>query len=163
MITESRTALATYLRNHEAVARGGVALFARVARGQRDRPYGAELSGLRDDVRVDLASLRTIMRRLDVDRARLLGAAVETGEALGRLKPNGRLVRRAPVTDLLEVEAMLDAVRAKTAGWQALAAAGVGPSEELVTLQDRAAEQADRLQAVHLVAARVLAAPGKFA
>ena len=99
----------------------------------------------------DRATLRGIMRRAQVPPDLLMGTALQVGERLSRLKPNGRLVRRSPLTPLIEIEGLLDAVHAKAAGWWALDAAGLGASiaPELPTLIARADSQIERLRAIH--------------
>lgn len=150
--------LAIYLRNHEAAAQGGVDLFGRMVGSQSSRSWGGVLTDLRGEVREDLESLRTLMRAWGVRPDPLAGLAVRVGERLGRLKPNGHLVRRSPLSDLVEVEAGLTAVRAKAAGWQALRVAPAPSAPvDLEELSRRAEDQLDRLGAVHAtVAATVL-------
>ena len=90
----------------------------------------------------------------------LLGSALRLAERVGRLKPNGRLLRRAPLSDLIEIEGLLDAVHAKAAGWRALAAAQQDKWSDSIgvdVLIQRAKGQVDRLAAIHQsVAADVL-------
>ena len=146
--------IAIYLRNHEAAARGGVDLFRRTQAGQRGRPWAGELHALRDEVEEDQRTLQDLMRRAGVRPDMLLGLAIRAAERAGRLKPNGSLLRRSPVSDLVELEALLSAVDAKAAGWRALQAAGsVGSQAELGALVARAVEQHRRLEAVHTQAA----------
>lgn len=152
-----KSALEVYLRNHEAAAQAGLDLFRRAARNQRDRPYGPELAELRDEVADDLESLRGLMEELGVRRDPVLGVGLRLGERLGRLKPNGGLVGRMPLSDLIEVEAMSDAVQAKSAGWRALVAAGVPTRTRLTDLVGRAERQADALRDVHRTASMSLA------
>ena len=94
-----------------------------------------------------------IMAELGVRPNPLLGAALRIGERLGRLKPNGALIRRPPLTDLVEIEALATIVHAKRNGWVALLAAKLeagGPSPELLTtLRQRADEQIARLSTIH--------------
>ncbi|SER22489.1 hypothetical protein [Microlunatus flavus] len=150
--------LAVYLRNHEAAAQGGAELFRRMASSQRRRPWGPELEDLTADVVEDLRSLRALLRGWRVSPDPWAGLTVKLGERVGRLKPNGHLVSRSPLSDLVEVEAGLDAVHAKAAGWQALLAAPTPtPSVDLDDLARRAEDQVARLRAVHVqVAAAVL-------
>ncbi|GAA1433409.1 hypothetical protein GCM10009616_25320 [Microlunatus lacustris] len=152
--------LSIFLRNHEAAARAGLDLVRRAARNQRRRPWGDELAALALEAEEDLTSLRRLMRRLDVAPDALLGTALRVGERAGRFKPNGHLVRRAPLSDLVEVQGVLGALTAKGAGWRALVAAHVadGGEPDLVALVERADHQTERLLAVHAdVAARSLA------
>ena len=144
--------LAIYLRNHDAAAQAGVELFRRAEGNQRDRPYGPQLTELRTEVEQDARALRSVLRAEGVQPDRAQGLLLQLGERAGRLKPNGSLLRRAPLSDLIEVEGMLDAVRAKAAGWQALTPiaaprwrAEVDPQE----YYDRAMSQAERLSTIH--------------
>jgi hypothetical protein len=150
--------LAIYLRNHEAAASAGTDLFARMARSQADRPWGPTLADVADDVAQDLLALRRLLRSRGVRPDTVSNLALRVGERVGRLKPNGRVVRRSPLSDLVEVEAGLDAVHAKANGWRALRAAGGGDTPtELDELSRRADDQVERLLAVHAtVAAAVL-------
>ena len=154
--------LAIYLRNHYAGAQAGQDLFRRAERNQRDRPYAAELTALRAEVEEDARALRAVLQAEGVQPDRPQGVLLQLAERVGRLKPNGALLSRAPLSDLIEVEGMLDAVRAKAAGWQALAAipasrwrAEVDPQE----YYDRATGQADRLSAIHREVATRLFTP----
>jgi len=147
--TESRM-LAIYLRDHAAAARGGADLFQRMRRSQGRHPWGRELESLAAEVLEDLRSLERLMQDWDVTPDPWTTLAVRVGERVGRLKPNGRVLRRSPLSDLLEVEAGLDAVHAKAAGWEALRAAGTPPTEvDLDELARRAADQVVRLTRVH--------------
>lgn len=155
--------LAIYLRDHEAAARAGVDLARRTASGQRQRSYTDVLQRLKREVGEDLASLRAVMRSLGIRPDPLLGLALQVGERVGRLKPNGSVLRRAPLSDLVEVEALLDAVQAKNAGWRALQVAGVDVPTAVADLAElirRAERQAAQLRELHEeVARRVLGAP----
>ena len=148
--------LAIYLRNHEAAAQAGRDLFRRTAANQRDRPYAGELAQLATEIEQDLESLRAIMRAVRVSPDLVQGLALRVGERVGRLKPNGSLLGRAPLSDLIEVEGMLDAVRAKAAGWLALAQVPEpdwGEAADTQALYERALDQAERLQEIHRIAA----------
>lgn len=87
---------------------------------------------------------------------------MQVGERVGRLKPNGSVLRRAPLSDLVEVEALLDAVHAKQAGWRALQVAGLNVPTSVADLAElirRADRQSAQLYELHEeVARRVLGA-----
>ena len=154
-----RQPLAIYLRNHEAAGQAGLDLFRRTAANQRNRPYAGELAELSTEIEQDLQSLRAIMRAVGVSPDRVQGLALRLGERVGRLKPNGRLLGRAPLSDLIEIEGLLDAVRAKAAGWHALSTVPSpqwGEAADASALYERALDQAERLSAIHRqVASRV--------
>ena len=144
--------LTIYLRNHEAAARAGQDLYRRTVANHRRKPYADDLRDLAAEARADLASLRRLMHELGVAPDRLLGLTLQLGERVGRLKPNGHLVRRAPLSDLVEIEGLLDATHVKAAGWSALVAAKVDdgqPGVDLAALAQRAEDQLQRLRVIH--------------
>lgn len=85
-----------YLRNHEAAAQGGRALFHRAAQTQRTRPWAEDLQSLATAIDTDVTSLRRIMRGMGISPDRVSGFGMRLGERVGRLKPNGHLITRAP-------------------------------------------------------------------
>lgn len=148
--------ISIYLRNHEAAAQAGRDLFRRASKAQRSQPWPGDLGSLASDVEDDLRSLRQIMGTLNVSPDLAAGIALRVGERVGRFKPNGRLLSRSPLSDLIEIEGLLSAVRAKEAGWRALRAAGVLPGRLEPLLEDllrRAERQIERLLAMHRLAA----------
>jgi hypothetical protein len=156
-------ALAVYVRNHLAAARGGVDLSRRVAGNAEGKPTAAELGALADEIAVDLQTLLEIATVLDVDENKPFGLAARVGERIGRLKPNGAAIRRSPLTDVIEIEGLLDAVGAKLAAWDALLSGTdprIGPvRSRLEDLRVRALDQQARLETLHRDAAvRVFAA-----
>ena len=154
------SSLEIYLQNHEAAAQAGSALFRRTAANQRSREYGDQLQALAAEVEEDHRRLRAIMSQVGVSPNVAFGLTLRLGERLGRLKPNGRLVHRAPLSDLIEIEGLLDAVSAKRAGWQALTTVestpGMDPGE-IDELLARADDQLSHLMILHTrVATEVL-------
>lgn len=153
------SALEIYLQNHEAAARAGVDLSRRAASNQRRQAHGPELKSLRRAIEEDRSRLRTIMSDLKVHPNPLLAVALQVGERVARLKPNGRVLRRSPLSDLIEIEGLLDAVTAKRTGWLALAAAQLPAdvADQVDQLISRADDQLARLAPIHAtVAATVL-------
>jgi hypothetical protein len=154
-MTDPRS-LTTYLNDHLAMATAGIELLRR-ASGSHPGRRAEELTRLRDEARSDLESLRSLMRRLDVPESRPMAALGWLGEKAGRLKPNGYLLRRSPLADVIELEGLRADVQGRLACWQVLRA--VVKDErvavaELETLIERAEDQADRLHALHLQAVR---------
>jgi hypothetical protein len=112
--------LGTYLKDHFAGASAGAALAARIAEGHQGRPEAGELSRLAADVEEDRSLLREIMSTLGIEPSTTLDVAAEVGERLARLKPNGRVLERSPLSDLVELEAMRLGVAGKASCWTAL-------------------------------------------
>ncbi|MEU9079257.1 hypothetical protein [Kitasatospora sp. NPDC048538] len=157
---DDRRLLALYLNDHLAGAYGGAALARRIAREHPDTP---ELWRLATEITEDRDTLVGLMRALGV-RPRwhrmLLGTAAEKA---GRLKLNGRVVRRSPLSDLLEAEAMRAGVQGKIALWRALraTAASDGPFDSrLRLLEERAGRQAGVLDARQAEAAEAVLRAG---
>lgn len=109
-----------YLNDHLAGATAVRALARRMARSLSDPADRDGLRKMLGDIEADGRALRTIMRSLDVPVARRRIAAGWAAEKLGRLKPNGRLVKRSPLSDLVEIEALSVGVSADLAGWTVL-------------------------------------------
>lgn len=147
-VSEVPSQRAIYLRNHEAAAQAGYDLFRRTVSNHRRKPYADDLRDLAAEAREDLNSLRAVLKQEGVQPDPLLAVTLRLGERVGRLKPNGYLLRRAPLSDLVEIEGLLDVVQVKSAGWEALAAAGVD-AVDLPALIARAARQRDRLATIH--------------
>ena len=112
--------LETYLQSHWAAAAGGVDLAARIARSHRGAAVGPVLAAVAEEIAEDQAALRQLMESLGLRPGRVGPLVARAGERVGRLKPNGRVVRRSPVSDVLELEALRGAVMAKRGGWDAL-------------------------------------------
>jgi hypothetical protein len=144
--------LHVHLQNHWTAATGGVDFARRVAGSHEGTAVGVALAEVADDVAEDRESLRKIMERLGVRPALLVPLAARVVERLGRLKPNGHLIRRSPVSDVLELEVFRGLVATKEAGWDTLAVLAETdhrlPGEWLSQLAERAREQAASLTAI---------------
>ncbi len=153
--------LAIYLNDHLLGASGGVDLAERAAGSARGTPAGPVLQRLAVQVAEDRRSLLVVMRRLGV-RVRPYKVALGwTLEKLGRVKTNGRLVSRSPLSDLVELEGLRLGVQGKEAGWLSLAAVAdrydALDRAELERLAERARGQAEELEQLRISAAtRVL-------
>lgn len=111
-MTDRSTLLGIYLNDHLAGATGGLELFRRAtgaARGARR----AELEQLTDQVGQDRQSLLAMMRGLGVPVRRYKVVTAWVLEKAGRLKTNGHLLSRSPLSDLVELEALVLGVQGK--------------------------------------------------
>ncbi|MDK9499585.1 hypothetical protein QEZ40_005010 [Streptomyces katrae] len=123
--TEDRPApelLGVYLNDHLAGANAGTELLRRAARTHRGTALGPPLAALAEEVAEDLESLRAVMAGLGVPESRGRAALGRLAEKAGRLKLNGRLFTRSPLSDVLELEAMRLGVEGKACMWRALQA-----------------------------------------
>lgn len=157
-----RDELGVYLNDHLAGATAGTELARRLAASVTE-------PGPRD-------TLRELAREVAEDREALVGFTEQLGfpvrhykqtagwlaERLGRLKANGRLVRRSPVSTLVELEMMRLGVEGKAAAWRTLRElaehTGSLDASRLDGLLDRAERQSETLEKLRVEAARNLRA-----
>jgi hypothetical protein len=133
-----RSFLSIYLRDHHAAGVAGTRLARSIA---RTRGTTDDLRRVASEIEQDLIELEAIMRRLDVQPDVIKDALARIGERLGRLKPNGRLRERSPLSDLLELETLLVGITGKRALWLSLRAGTSVPREDLDRLVERANSQ----------------------
>lgn len=112
--------LGIYLNDHLAGAAGGLSLAQRLAQGHRDTAAAKELSWLAKQVAQDRDTLLQLMSELQIPRTRYKESLAWLAERAGRLKPNGHLRSRSPLSTLIELEAMSLGVQGKAAGWRTL-------------------------------------------
>jgi len=152
--------LGIYLNDHLGGATMGVELFRR-ASGSAQGSVKTQLQELTTQVERDRESLLTLMGTLGVPvrRYKVLGGWVL--EKAGRIKANGRVLRRSPLSDLIELEGLVLGVQGKAAGFRALRRlADTDPRIEASNIDrliERAEQQADTLEQLRIsTAARVL-------
>jgi hypothetical protein len=149
--------LGIYLNDHLAGATGGAELARRVAGSHGSEQAGA-LHRLAAEVAQDRAALLDFMAALGVPVRGYKVWAAWAGEKAARLKLNGRLLSRSPLSSLEELELMRLGVEGKAAGWRTLRTLAetdtrldVGRLDELIS---RARRQADLLEELRVSAAR---------
>lgn len=96
-----------YLNDHLATATGAVELAGRAHGAMSDGPAAPWLAAAQRELTAERDLLVEAMVRLQVRRDRVKQAAGWLGEKAGRLKPNGGLLRRSPVSDVVELEWLL--------------------------------------------------------
>ncbi|KQY59808.1 hypothetical protein ASD11_09785 [Aeromicrobium sp. Root495] len=144
-----------YVRLHLTAMSAGIDLFGR-SEGIEDE----EARKLATDVRHQLVeqreALRLVARRIGASEPRLPALAARAGERLGRLKPNGSLVHRTPLTDVVDLEAMHDVACGLVAGWSALQEVDDPrvDRDKVRRLLAQGQDQVERLRDVHRTAAR---------
>ncbi|MGW3494642.1 hypothetical protein [Streptomyces sp. NPDC001020] len=112
--------LGIYLNDHLAGATAGTQRAAHLARTARGSALGRAIAPVAAEIAQDRSELLGIMRDLDVPVRRHKVCVGWVGERLARLKGNGRLVRRSPLSTVLELEALRLGIEGKAAGWQTL-------------------------------------------
>ncbi len=149
-----------YLRDHMAGATAGVNFFGRVASGHSHPQVRAQVAEIHKEVEKERQTLRAILVSLGIRPGSVTMAAAVIGERVGRLKPNGGLVKRSVGADVLELEALTGAVQAKARLWETLLALAETNSHldagQLRDLQDQANNQRETLIALHAQVVRSL-------
>ncbi|MFG2768078.1 transaldolase [Streptomyces rubiginosohelvolus] len=162
--SDSADLLAVYLNHHYTGATGGLELFRRAAQARVDDADGAVLADLARQIEEDREALAGLMTDQGVQVSRSKAAMGWLAEKAGRLKPNGHLFSRSPLSDLLEAESMLLGVLGKTACWRTLRILADSdarlPADRLDVLLERAEQQSAVLEDLRAAAAvRALSPP----
>jgi hypothetical protein len=113
--------LGIYLNDHLAGATVGLELARRTAAAHRGSQTGDTLTRFAAEVAADRAALRTMMAALGVPARQYKTYAAWVAEKLGRLKLNGSVWSRSPLSSVVELELLRLGVEAKAAGWRTLA------------------------------------------
>jgi hypothetical protein len=149
--------LGIYLNDHLAGAVIGSNLARRLAASERGSADAEALERLALEVEADRQALVDMMRSLEVPIRHYKSWAAWTAERVGRLKLNGRLLTRSPLSRVLELEAMRLGVEGKAAGWRTLRSLATTDDrldvERLDELNDRARQQVDELEQLRVRAA----------
>jgi carbon monoxide dehydrogenase subunit G len=128
--------LGIYLNDHLAGAMAGTELARRISRTH------PELRALADDVEADRRELLDVMRSFGVEPRPHKAAIGWLTEKAGRLKFNGRLLGRSPLSEVIELETLRLGIEGKGALWRALRTLPGTDTERLDRLQRRAEDQA---------------------
>lgn len=113
--------LERYMRTHLAGSTAGVDLFDRAARGL-PQPASSAVRRIHGELVEERVALRGMMHALGFQENTLFNTVAKLTERVARLKPNGNLVHRTAMTDLVELESMVIALNGKLAGWESLLA-----------------------------------------
>jgi hypothetical protein len=149
-----RDLLDIYLSDHFAGATAGQDLAKRMS---GDLP-GGPLSEIAAEIESDRQTLRDLMAALYLKPSLLKTMAGWFGEKAGRIKLNGRVFGRSPLSGLLELELLITGVSGKLQLWRALAEVASADARlerfDFTALGRRAEEQRRRLEELHERAAR---------
>ena len=154
--------LGIYLNDHLAGATAGVSLVRRMsAAAEPGSPRAAVLERLAREIAADRAALVSVMTALGIRVTGYKVFGAWAGSQAGRLKLNGHLLSRSPLSDLEETEILRLGVTGKAAGWRTLRVLaesdGRLDAARLDELLERAAAQEEILEDLRVAAAgRVL-------
>ncbi|MCU1588993.1 MAG: hypothetical protein JWP11_249 [Frankiales bacterium] len=152
------TLLGIYLNDHLAGATGGLELFRRATGSHAGTPAGDALKRLTAEVEDDRDALLAILRALGFPVRQYKVIAGWAAEKAGRLKLNGRLLSRSPLSSVIELEGLHLGVLGKSACWRLLRTlAESEPRLDKLALDGllaRAERQAAELEDLRLTAAR---------
>jgi hypothetical protein len=150
--------LGVYLNDHLAGATAGMGLARRMAASaEPGSEPAARLGTLAAEIAADRAALVTIMTALGVRIRGYKAFGAWAGEKAGRLKLNGHLLTRSPLSDLEEAEILRLGVEGKAAGWRTLRGLADRDTRldaaRLDELLARAARQSAALETLRVAAA----------
>ena len=144
--------LGLYLSDHLTGATAGAKRIERMAADFADTPVYAALAELADQIRGERAFIERLIEHLQTKRRPIAEVISWTGERVGRLKGNGAMLNRSPMTMVLEAELMRSAIAGKMGMWQTLEAnadlLGLEDSQ-FAELTQHALHQLSVLDAVH--------------
>ncbi|MCA5893981.1 NAD-dependent epimerase/dehydratase family protein [Isoptericola sp. NEAU-Y5] len=115
-----RELLGLYLADHVTGATAGLGRIERMVGDYTDLPLHPELVEIAEQIRGERELYLSLLGALGLPRRRHRQLLAGIAERLGRLKLNGRVVRRSPMSVVLETELMRSAVVGKVGGWQTL-------------------------------------------
>jgi hypothetical protein len=155
--SERMRLLGIYLNDHLAGSTAGLDLARRLAAEHRGTTPGRALAAFAREVAEDRAALLAIMCTLGIPVSRLKACTGWITEKLSRLKLNGRLLGRSPLSSLMELESMRLGVEGKVAGWRTLRVVAASDHRldprQLEILLTRGRGQAELLEGLHATAA----------
>jgi hypothetical protein len=120
--------LAIYLNDHYAGSVGAVELVKRGRKEHAGTELGTFLGELGAQIEADREVLRQIMAAAGTKPHLHKWGLAWLAEKVGRLKPNGRLRERSPLSPLVELEALEAGITGKEMLWRALQATPGAPT-----------------------------------
>ncbi len=154
---EQAELLGIYLNDHLAGATGGIDLARRAAGAHKGSETGQTLERLAQEIAEDRDDLVATMRALDVPVRSYKVYLGWAAEKVGRLKTNGHLLSRSPLSSLVELEGLSIGINGKIAVWRTLRVVADRDTRldatHLDRLLARAHEQLDLVEALRVATA----------
>ena len=141
--------LAVYLNDHLAGSTAVIELVRRAAREHEGTELGGFLTRLGVEISQDRQALRRVMDAAGARPDDLKLLAARAAEKVGRLKLNGRLTGRSPLSPFIELEAVEVGIYGKLLLWKVLrdrhpAGAGAVDLGELIGRAERQLGEVER-------------------
>jgi hypothetical protein len=141
--------LAVYLNDHLAGSTTAIELSRRAVRQYEGTELGAFFAELEREIEADRDTLKAFMKANGVEPQRVKLAAAWAAEKAARLKFNGALLRRSPLTPFVELETLAVGIFGKLLLWRALRAqpaddATAAQMDELITRAERQHDAVER-------------------
>jgi hypothetical protein len=136
--------LGVYCNDHLAAATGGIELVNRMLGRHRGNRHQEPLENLLRELKEERAVLQSSMQVLGLPVRRYKQIGSWLGEKVTRLKLNGHLLSRSPLSDLIEFEFLATAVLAKRQGFETLRVAATVDGRLDADALERLIAQADQ-------------------
>jgi hypothetical protein len=148
MAEAGKPPLAIYMNDHLAGSTTATELIGRAVKQYEGTPLGAFFAEIGAEIEQDRDVLKAVMAENGIQPQRVKLAAAWVTEKAGRLKFNGALLRRSPLTPFVELEILAVGIHGKQLLWQALRAnaADAATSDRLDELIVRAQRQAEAVE-----------------
>ncbi|HEX4665141.1 MAG TPA: hypothetical protein VH207_00970 [Chthoniobacterales bacterium] len=155
---QSRKDLEIYLRDHYAGAVSALELLEHLIKAHGDDSLGSFFQQLRADIEADHEQLHNLMEILGFEESSVRNAGAWMAEKFSRAKVGFTAGEDAKLRLLQSLEMLLIGITGKKLLWRALIAAQGSSSAlqrtDLTRMEARAVEQAERVEARRLEAAR---------
>lgn len=135
--------LSIYVNDHLMAATAGNELVRRMLGSHRGDKYQQPLEQLLGQLREEKSAHLKMADTLGIPVRQYKQVASWVGEKFARLKPNGHLLSRSPLSDVVEFEFIASAVLAKRAGFETLREVAEADPRLDKDLLDRLIRQAD--------------------
>lgn len=155
--------LGIYLKDHFAGGVGALELLEHLISEHADDPLGPFLGELRAEIQADHEQLHEIMDALGCEKSSVRNAGAWMAEKFSRAKIGFTADNGSKLRLLQSLETLLLGINGKKLLWRALAAtkdsSPILQQTDLVRLEARAGDQADRVEAQRLETARTAFCP----
>ena len=160
---KSQEDLAIYLKDHYAAAVGALELLAHLSKAQADDRLRVFFTQLHADVEADHTQLHNLMEALAIEESSVRNAGAWMAEKFGRAKLGFTVGEDAKLRLLQSLESLHLGITGKRLLWRALRASSesspVLQKTDFDRLEERAIEQADRVEGERLQAAQAALGP----